>query len=769
MNINKLFPRLTIRSKLGIAFAFLAIIPLLAVAGFATIVTVRYVRALTEATLRYDLDVARAQTERTLREVERQVAFLAGSVLGPRLGEPEAADWDAADSVVSGVFAVGPALFRVSVIGVSGRPLFASASEDLGVGALEPSEDGGLYYSQRANALQRGEHLVLPVELRSVGEGGDVAALPALAILEPVWRQDGTRAGVVVGELYASVLFEGLEAGSPSLPAVTGLVASGGLLLYHSQRKRDWASLLSSRVESDLETELSARGAAAVLSGQEGTLQVGDVIVTHAPLQLPGSGIGPLTLYRTTPLSALEAPVRSLQRGVAVGGLALLAFVLGLSVLATHQFTGPIYTLREGVSRLAQGGAPVPVIVETNDELEDLALDFSRMAEALAEHRDRLEELVVERTRALQEAHSELEDILEYSADAIAGLDVDGRVRVWNRGAEALFGYSASEAVGRHIDDLLLPAGPTFEAEAALIGRELERGGAVTNLQTARAPKGGEPFPVSLTQAPIHDDRGGTVGYSLIIRDNTLQSRLADQMRRSERLAAVSVMAAGLAHELKNPLGIIDNRIEWMMERLQGTQAHRALLEDAQVVREHSRRLIDLTRDLLAFAHEDTDLQADIALSEICGRVVGLLEHTFDQNAIALDVDLAADLPTLLGNTQAIETLCVNLLLNAMDATPAGGAVALSTGWSESGSELELDVKDTGPGIAADLRHRIFEPFFTTKGADRGTGLGLAVCRGIVERHGGRIRVEGEPGDGARFVVAFPVLETTAEWTNRES
>lgn len=768
MNINKLFPRLTIRAKLAIAFASLAILPLLAVSGFATVITSRYVRALTESTLQHDLEGARAQTEGALHEVERQVAYLARAILGPLLVRSDSAAWRAAERAVSEIFSLSPALFRVKVIGSDGRLLFVVADEDVGTGAVGDLEAGGFYYIQRASVLKSGERLALPVEFRRRGDAADNnSTLSTIAILEPVWGPQGSMLGIVVGEARASVLFSGIEMGSPNLTGTTGLVAGGGLLLYHTNLKNNWGRLLASRTDADLVSELSPEGVAAVLSGAAGTLLVGGRIISYLPLRLTGSGIGPVMLYRIVSVSALEAPVRSLQRGFIAGGSVVLAIVFGLAVLAARQLTEPIYRLREGVRHLARGGELAPLRVETNDELEDLAEDFTVMAKALSEHRSQLEELVAERTRALQEAHSELEDILEYSADAIAGLNVEGRVRIWNRGAETLFGYTASEAVGRHIDDLL--GCDASVTETALIQRELDRHGAVVNLLTTRAPKEGDPFPVSLTQAPICDDQGRTVGYSLIIRDNRLQSKLEEQMRRSERYAAVSVMAAGLAHELKNPLAIIDNRVKLMEDQLRETSENGDLLKDLRVVGEHTQRLVDVTRNLLAFGQDDTEDRAPVDLNQVCRHVGGLLERTFATRGIEFETILSEDLPTIIGNEHAIETVCVNLLLNAADATPPGGKVTLATRQNTSEPEVEVEVSDTGPGIPKDLRRRIFEPFFTTKQDDHGTGLGLAVCRNIAERHLGRIWVESASGGGARFIVSFPVNLADRQWTVQPS
>ncbi len=759
MNLNKLFPRLSIRLKLVIAFALLAIVPLAVVAGLATETTVRQLRALATATLEHDLAMARGQTERSLQDVERDVAYLSESYLEALFGEVSQARRAEIAAELSAFLTFDPALFQIKVIDPDGRLLFGVRGTGGG------TTGGSLYYSVRASALVPGERLMLPVELRrDAGAEDSVATLPAVAIVLPIWGSDGTFLGAVIGEAYASVLFAGLEEGSPNLRGVTGLVSGDGLLLYHSARKPDWTSLLISRGEADIRNDLPSEVVDSLLSRREGTISTRTHgIVSFVPLHLSESGIQSPVLYRVVARESFEASVTTLRRWATVGGLAVLVLVLGLAVLAARQFTQPIYQLSQEARRLARGIPGVPLTISTNDELEDLAADFSDMATQLTEHRARLEELVEERTRALAETHAELADILERSADAIVGLGLDGRVRVWNHGAETLFGFTVTEALDQSIDKLLLPRDEDSQAEAAFIERELLKRGSVVNLQTRRTPKDGSPFPVSLTETLIRDDEGVPIGYSLILRDARAQKKLEEQMRRSERLSAVSVMAAGLAHELNNPLAVIANRIECMEGEVSERCPECFLDGDLTVLREHANRLGEVTRDLLRFAHDDEGDLGMIPLGAVSERLTRLLSRTFASRDIHLDLVVQQELPSPRGSENAIETVLMNLLLNAADATPRGGTVTLDV--HQTGSdEIEMSVTDTGSGVPSELRAKVFEPFFTTKAAGRGTGLGLAVCRSVVERHGGRIWVESGKGAGSRFIVALPLGVPEGIW-----
>ncbi len=754
VNLNKLFPRLSIRTKLAVAFAGLAMLPLALLAAITTQVTLRRLHGVAQQTMAHDLDAARTQTEAVLAELERDVAYLADGVLSEALDATTPAGRRAAERLGRAFLTRAPALFQVKLIDDDGELVDVLRATGPATPPPDEREVGGAYYRLRAASLEPGEHLLIPVELR--GQSG-ASPIPAVAVLVPIRDQRGEVRGAVVGEAYASAVFAGLEAGSPGLTGVTALVDADGRFLYHSVRKRDWASLLAARSHLDLASEFSAAESRSILSGRVGTLPAsGSRLVGFAPLRLGTSAIRPLLLYRAVPLTAVEAPIRQFLRWVAIVGVIIVAGVLVLAAVASNQFTRPIYQLRAGVARLARGASQEPLEIATNDEFEDLAGDFSAMAASLSEYRRRLEEALTERTRALQQTHAELTDILAHSADAIIGLDRDGRVRIWNRGAERLFGYGAAEAIGSDVDTLLASSPSEHTVEAAFIRRELEQHGAVVNLPTRRRAKDGTLIPVTLTQTVLCDAAGVPCGASLILRDASKQAILEEQMRRSERLAAVSTMAAGLAHELNNPLAVIANRVECMEREVQKRCPHCFLEPDLAVLREHTARLSGITQDLLRFTREGDDTAAPLDVGVLAARVAHLLERTFVGRNVRLELLVAGDLPPVLGSDRALETVCMNLLLNAAEAMPAGGAVRVEVRRAVGEGAVELAVSDTGPGIPPELRERIFEPFFTTKGGKGGTGLGLAVCRSVVERHRGRIRVESPVGGGSRFVVILP-------------
>jgi PAS domain S-box-containing protein len=768
INVNKLFPRLSIRVKLAIAFALVALGPLAVVSFIGARETVLQIEAKARNTLEHDLEMAETETALSFSSAEGHMDLIANVVLGPLLHDgaiPARARLDA-ERVVKTLLASEPTLYQVKLIDADGRYrlLVRASGPPLDVEEM----DGGEYYAWRASSLRPHTRLLFAIEVAGPEESGLRKSMPAVAILFPVHAPNGEFRGVVVGEAYASALFSHLDHASAGFGGITGLVDGDGHFLYHSLRKRDWATLLAAHDRLSVRSDFPGDVASAIISGRAGTLITPDrELVSFRPLSLGTSSRARLSLYRVVPIATVAAPARSFVVLVLLAaGLAAL-LVLGLAMLAANEFTKPIFQIRDAAWQLARGEPVRQPNVETNDEFEDLANDFARVAEQVARHRAQREALIAERTRLLEHTHAELADILKHSADGIIGLDSSGVVTIWNDGAERLLGSSASEAIGREINAVLRPSGERARREQAVMRRELEREHVVVNFLTEVLAKDGTPIQISLTATLIAGADGGALGSSLIIRDNRLQSRLEDQMRRSERLAAISVMAAGLAHEINNPLAIIGNRIECMQRDIRDKWSDTSLAADVDVLQQHVARLRELTTSLLRFARDDRGEAGPVALGALAESTVALLHRTMAMRRLQLRLHVKPGVPDVMGYEKAIETVIVNLLLNAADATPPDGTVTLSIRCSADGKAVEIEVRDTGDGLAPELRERVFDPFFTTKGPGHGTGLGLTVCRSIVDRHGGAIAIDTPPDGGCRFVVTIPLQPVSATWNER--
>lgn len=755
VNVNKLFPRLSIRHKLAIAFAGVALVPLLVVTVFGAASSARQIDLATRSTVAHDLRLAETLTSSELAASERHVAFLAQAELGPALVRPGVEPDHGADLAMTQLVATEPSLFRVKLIDADGRERLTVSAD--GVDRKVDHVGRGTFYAWRGEALAPGDRALIPVELASAA--GDSGTIAAIAILVPVRDPAGEYAGVVVGEAYAARILSGLDAATPGYGGVTALVDGSGLFLYHSVRKRNWSRLLADRERVDMSADLSPEIAAQVLQDSTGAIRAADAsLVSYRRMSLGGHAPGAvLSLYRIVDSSTLHAPVRRFLRWVLVGGTLVVLVVIGVAVIAGEQLTRPIRRIQDAMWRLARGEPGSVPAVDTNDEIEDLARDFRVVGLTIEAHRSRQADLLTDRTHALAVTHAELTGIVEHSTDAIIGTDAAGRVRLWNVAAGRLFGYPADDALGRDVVSLLSGPTGTPPDDQRFIDAELVRSGFVHDFRTVRFDREGAPIPVSLSQATVRGADGRVAGYSMIVRDRRSQEMLDDQMRRSERLAATSVVAASVAHEINNPLGVVANRIELMQRDLaRGGDDRTRLAKDLAVLLDHVRRASAVTSDLLRFARDDAGAAGPVNVASVLTRLCELLRRPLASRGIRLEHAPSPVTGDLVGHEKAIEAVVLNLMLNAADATPPGGTVRLSLRVPAGAQGAEILVEDSGPGVPEHLRERVFEPFFTTKAPGHGTGLGLTVCRSIVERTGGAIVVGASDLGGAAFVVRLP-------------
>ncbi|NPC81709.1 response regulator, partial [Pyxidicoccus fallax] len=231
---------------------------------------------------------------------------------------------------------------------------------------------------------------------------------------------------------------------------------------------------------------------------------------------------------------------------------------------------------------------------------------------------------------------------------------------------------------------------------------------------------------------------------------------LARRAQMTEKLAAVGTMTAGLSHEIRNPLNaaalqlsVLERRVRKLPDVQQGP-----LLEPLLLVRDEIRRLDHILEDFLQFARPREFRPGSVDVRELVRRVVDLLSGQAEARRVALEkAPREEPLPPVAGEEERLRQVLINLCLNALEATPAGGKVTVSAG--HEGGRVWLTVDDAGPGVPPEVRDRIFEPFFTTKA--QGSGLGLSIVHAIVTQHGGTLEVGTAPGGGARFILQLPV------------
>jgi two-component system NtrC family sensor kinase len=259
---------------------------------------------------------------------------------------------------------------------------------------------------------------------------------------------------------------------------------------------------------------------------------------------------------------------------------------------------------------------------------------------------------------------------------------------------------------------------------------------------------------IEVSTFPIWDNQHEIVQVFLYEEDVTERQQLQASLAQSEKLAAVGQLAAGVAHEINNPLTAIQANAQ-LLERSLKTQAN-GQREMVEAIIEASERASEAVRDLLDFARSERYQVAPTDLNETIQRTLALVGPELGSRSISLQFDPGFDLPLINASQDHLQGVWLNLLINALDAIDEGpGVITIKS--RQLGDSIMVSVKDSGQGIPEDQLPRIFEPFFTTKEPGRGTGLGLSVCHQIVTRHGGQIRASSLPGKGANFTVILPI------------
>jgi two-component system sensor histidine kinase PilS (NtrC family) len=376
-----------------------------------------------------------------------------------------------------------------------------------------------------------------------------------------------------------------------------------------------------------------------------------------------------------------------------------------------------------------------------------VAVLSSHLAERLREAGQHLRE----RTRDLRKLQTLHRDIIANIPSGIMTLDLEGRIVSFNETAQRVTGYPATAVCDRVWSDSPF-------AGCAELRAFLRAPAAVTHHHTLLEEirrQDGRRIPLGVGLSPLRDEAGSILGLVVIFQDLTERRRLEEQLRQADRLATAGQLAAGIAHELRNPLAAISGCVQLLQGEGGQVGRHQRLLD---ILLRETERLKLTTGQFLDFARPRRMAPRPCRLVPLLEEVISLLEQSPGRHAetsFTLEAARDGDL-TVLADPDQLKQIFWNLGLNALDAMPGGGRLIVRAGTQEGreGTWGVVEFADSGGGIPPESLERVFDPFYTTK--DRGTGLGLSIARKIAEGCGGSITVENRPGEGATFRVSLP-------------
>ena len=392
---------------------------------------------------------------------------------------------------------------------------------------------------------------------------------------------------------------------------------------------------------------------------------------------------------------------------------------------------------------------------QAGDEIQDLAEFFDVMALTLKERLQTLRQT----EDNLKQQQRLFQTILDVTPDMVSLQDQDLRYQAVNKAFCQFAGKREIEILGKTDTEIL--SGAQAEENQRENREVLEKRQTINVEKKVMGPDGDRWLHVIKTA--VVSPEGQVSGVLGTIRDITELKNFQNRIIRSQRLESIGQLAAGIAHEINTPLGIMLGYAQLSKEDVEpGTELHESL----STIEKYARISRAIVADLLRFSRHTESIKRPLDVNQILNQIVGVLEHTFGLERITIGLDLKESLPLVFGDQEKLEQAFVNLLNNARDAIGSDGEVRIWTTYDPADKEVVIGVSDTGKGIPPEIRDKIFDPFFTTKGVGKGTGLGLSVTFGIVKDHGGKIDFESACGGkdsadktGTTFLIRFPAYK----------
>lgn len=391
---------------------------------------------------------------------------------------------------------------------------------------------------------------------------------------------------------------------------------------------------------------------------------------------------------------------------------------------------------------------PIVVVEYIEEIIEQLFARYGILRQEV-----QMKELSSDRDRLalkLEVNQQHLKNILHTSDSAIMVVDLNEKFIAWNKGAEKIFGYTEEEVIGQK-SSLLLPPGRKYLDELNFIIEEVIEKGFARIPETERKTKAGKIVPVELNITKLPTKEGDYVGRTVIIKDSTEVKKLQQQIDQSEKLAVIGQLAAGVAHEIGNPLTSISSIVQLLQRKVNEEFVNEQLAN----IRSNIDRISKIVRELVDFSRPPGHERSVIQITDVIKTAIGIVKYDKRVRKVEFDTQLASDLPRISLVPDQILQVFINILFNALDAIEGNGKIKVKT--YHNNDSIFIEIKDNGCGMDKETISKIFDPFFTTKEVGKGTGLGLSVSYGIIKKFKGDILVQSEVKKGSTFTIKLPV------------
>lgn len=407
------------------------------------------------------------------------------------------------------------------------------------------------------------------------------------------------------------------------------------------------------------------------------------------------------------------------------------------------------YAILNSIEKENAGGVDPIILLGFVDELIEQI--YARYG--MLHQETRMKELEFDRDRLaskLELNQQYLKNILLTSDSAIMMVDENETFIAWNKGAEKIFGYTEDEVIGR-TSSLLLPEGEKYILELRQIQEDAKTSSFTKILETERKTKDGRILSVRLSVSKLPGNNGEYSGRSIIIKDFTEFKKLQAQIDQSEKLAVIGQLAAGVAHEIGNPLASISSLVQILQRKTQDT----FFSEQLSNIKENIDRISKIVRELVDFSRPPSYEKASQDVTDIIKTAIGIVKYDKRVRKVKFETELQSSLPKTNVAADQLLQVFVNILINSLDAIEGNGIIHVKSGHDKK--NIYVEIIDNGCGMDETTLKQIFDPFFTTKDVGKGTGLGLSVSYGIIKQFNGEITADSKLNEGSTFRIVLPL------------
>ncbi|MFH2128829.1 MAG: DUF3365 domain-containing protein [bacterium] len=376
----------------------------------------------------------------------------------------------------------------------------------------------------------------------------------------------------------------------------------------------------------------------------------------------------------------------------------------------------------------------------SSDEFTQIKNAFTNVATSLKTMHD-----------GLRESETKYRTLFQASPDPIFVCNHQGKLTDLNKAGVALFELGSSGEYSLSVN--LLDLFDSVDEGSRLVSR-IENTASVTYAECLLVTHSGKKIICLIAGNRLLNDKGEYIGMEGVIRDVTKEKKLSKHLAQTERMASIGQLAAGVAHEINNPLGVILCYGDLI---LKNQDANFQVKEDTLVIQKHAHSCKTIVESLLNFARASDTRMKRANIHECLREILTVIQNQTKKQNIQVSLDLDDNIEDFVFDEDKIKQVFMNLLLNGIQAMPEGGTLNLVTKLNREKEQIVIDVTDSGSGISDDNLDKIFEPFFTTKERGKGTGLGLSVSYGIIQQHNGHISVSSQPGHGTTFSISLPI------------